>query len=749
MTYAILGTKNKQCNKPVENESSKQNSDINNSNHKIKFSRSYNKFHEQNFLNDLARVNWNAVYNCSDVNKSAEVFDKLFLKVINKHAPLKKRRVRKNCSPWITEEVIKMMRKRDKLKQTAIKSNKDKHCWEQFRKVKNETNKLIKDKKKEFLKKGFDANKNNIKKNWETIRNVIPSKSKDSKISMIKSDNGPLTKPKDKANELNNFFANIGPQLANNIHSNNFCNYDENDTSDSDHQFVFKNVNCDYVHSQFVKLSDDKATGLDNIPAKLLKVAAPIITPVITHIINHSFTSCTFPTCWKKAKVIPIFKAGDPSEPGNYRPISILVVISKIIERAVFDQLYNYLNDNNMININQSGFRPSYSTGSALINVTEDWYNEIDKGNLIGVCMIDLKKAFDTVNHDIFLQKLKMYKIGKPCIKWFNSYLSGRTQCTAIEGTLSSFSKITCGIPQGSIIGPLAFLIYINDLPNCMSHCKVNMFADDTGMYYASNSIDDIVKCMNYDLNNGNNWLQSNKLTVNADKCEFMLIGSRQRLANIKESDNLKININGVDIKRVHECKHLGVIIDDNLTWNQQIDNIRKKCLKGMFMLKQCKSNHIPKNLLTTVYNAIVVPHLDYCNIVWANCGSTVSRKLQVIQNRAARIICGAKWDTPSIQVLSQLNWNTLATRQNNSMLTQIYKILHSLAPPYLNEIFKHVEHKYNFRQSKYNVNIPKPRTEYKKRSLAYRGAIEWNKIAGDLQSSNSLYTFKNKIKGS
>jgi len=321
-------------------------------------------------------------------------------------------------------------------------------------------------------------------------------------------------------------------------------------------------------------------------------VAAPIITPIITYLINHSFTTCTFPTCWKRAKVVPVFKTGDPSDPSNYRPISILVVISKIIERAVFDQLYKYLNVSNQININQSGFLPSHSTCSALINITENWYSEIDNGKMIGLCMLDLKKAFDTVNHSILLKKLKMYKIGKYCIKWFDSYLSGRTQCTSVNGTLSDFNDIVCGIPQGSIDGPLAFLIYINDLPNYVSHCKVNMYADDTVIYYASNSPDDIMKCINKDLNIINNWLQSNKLSLNTDKTEFMLIGSRQRLNSVKESvDKISISINGVDIKKVHECKHLGVIIDDKLTWNQQIENVRKKCLKGMFMLKQCRAN--------------------------------------------------------------------------------------------------------------------------------------------------------------
>ena len=198
--------------------------------------------------------------------------------------------------------------------------------------------------------------------------------------------------------------------------------------------------------------------------------------------INHSFTTCTFPDIWKTARVTPIFKAGDPADPGNYRPISILPVISKVIERAVFDQLYKYLNDNNLIHVNQSGFRPSFSTSTALVNISEDWYDEIDKGNIVGLCMLDFKKAFDTVNHNILLDKLKLYGVSKYVINWFQSYLTNRTQYTCIDGISSSLHGIQCGVPQGSIDGPLAFLIYINDLPKCVSHCKVSMYADDTAL---------------------------------------------------------------------------------------------------------------------------------------------------------------------------------------------------------------------------------------------------------------------------
>ena len=225
------------------------------------------------------------------------------------------------------------------------------------------------------------------------------------------------------------------------------------------------------------------------------------------------------------------------------------------------------------------------------------------------------------------------------------------------------------------------------------------------------------MNCINEDLNIISNWLQSNKLSLNADKSEFMFIGSRQRLQSVKDDiHNVTVTINGTNIKQVNECKHLGVIIDNTLSWNQQIDQVRKKSLKGMFMLKKCKSNFISKDILNMVYNAIVLPHLEYCNVVWGNCGISIAKRLQIIQTRAARIICGAPWDTSSTIVLDQLNWKPLSHRHQYNVSIWIYKILNNLVPPYLSTISSFSNNKYNFRQSKDNVLIPQPKTNFKKR---------------------------------
>ena len=280
----------------------------NKKNHNCKTSRSYRSFNEQIFLQDLAQTNWNPVLNTGDVDLPAELFEKMFLDIIDKHVPFKKR-THKKTSPWMTNEFLNMMREQDKLKVTATKSGNDHSCWENYRKARNNTNKFIKVKKKEFLNQGFTKHNNNIKKTQEHLRHAVPSRNKDTKIPLINTDNGPVTKPKDKANELNKFFSEIGLNLANRIDENDFCDYKKINNNKAP-TFNLVHVDYDNVFNQLTKLSNDKATSLDNIPYKLLKLAAPVITPIITHLINHSFTTCKFPSCWKRARVIPVFKAG-------------------------------------------------------------------------------------------------------------------------------------------------------------------------------------------------------------------------------------------------------------------------------------------------------------------------------------------------------------------------------------------------------------------------------------------------------
>ena len=321
------------------------------------------------------------------------------------------------------------------------------------------------------------------------------------------------------------------------------------------------------------KLSPHKATGLDNISCRLLKEAAPIISDSLTVIINKSIDTGFFPSKWKIAKVFSLYKAENRTDPQNYRPISVLPAISKICERVVYDQLYAYLNENDLLTKYQSGFRPLHSTVTALLDITNEWYFNIDKGMTNMAVFLDLAKAFDTVSHTVLLRKLELYGIVGTTIDWFSSYLSNRQQQCIVEGSLSTPQTVTCGVPQGSILGPLLFLIYINYLPQCLIHTKPHMYADDTILSAASTSTIELQLELNQDLLNIKEWLLANKFSLNVTKSEYMHFGTNFRLSNLGKI--FSIVIGDKQIKRVETTKYLGIHLDENLKWNEHINKLR------------------------------------------------------------------------------------------------------------------------------------------------------------------------------
>ena len=266
---------------------------------------------------------------------------------------------------------------------------------------------------------------------------------------------------------------------------------------------------------------------MDGISAKVLKIAAPVITPSLALIFNQSISISIFPSDWKIARVTPIFKTGAKQDMENYRPISVISIVSKIMEKLIYNQLYDYLINSNILSNSQHGVRPCHSTTTALLDITNRWYQSMDVR--YGVVFLDLKKAFDTVDHDILLQN----GINGLALNWLKSYLSHRIQYCQVDGHLSNPLTVTTGIPQGSGLGPLLFLIYINDFPKCLRHTKPDMFADDTQITTSNSDISVILENLNADLLNVSTWMSANKLTLNNNKAEFMVIGSNRRLAKL------------------------------------------------------------------------------------------------------------------------------------------------------------------------------------------------------------------------
>ena len=490
-------------------------------------------------------------------------------------------------------------------------------------------------------------------------------------------------------------------------------------------------------------MSNKKSTGVDNISMLMIKMAIPTIVPSLTSIFNRSLSEQVFPTNWKRSKIIPIHKSGDKNSPNNYRPISILPSVSKILEKLVQVQLSDYLKCYSILSEAQSGFRKSHSTISTLIKVTDDWLAAMDQGLYTGAVFIDLRKAFDTVDPYIMLKKLSNIGVPADCLQWFTSYLTDRRICTLFNSSTSAESNIEYGVPQGSILGPLLFIIYIDDIVKHLNHCSVHLYADDTVIYFSHKNISTIESVLNSELQGIFTWLCNSKLSLNCDKTVSMLFGSHKMLTKCSQ---LSLQVQGKNIRHVESMKYLGMLLDPNLKWNLHIDQMCTRISKLIRLLSRLRHTINLANL-KIVYNALILPIFDYGDIIYGTASFKYTALLQKLQNRACRIILGVSpySHTPVRELHARLGWKSLESRRCCHLNTMVFKALNDLAPPYLKGCFQFCQRNYSLR-SNGNLSLPKPRSDYCKRKFSYRGSMQFNNLPPHLKIPCSLSSFINKM---
>ena len=475
--------------------------------------RNFRSFNRDKFRSDVASQDWDHINNSSNPNDMWNEWKESFLAIVNKHAPLRTTRVRARGSPWITSELKKQMHDRDILKLRAIRS-KNPNDWVHFKRQRNKVNSATRLAKQVYYQNMLNEHKGDSRKTWQIINELSSRNFVETSVKQLNVNEQSVTAPAEIAHEFNRYFATIGPKLASDIPSsdgNSYLNY----LTSTDKEFQFRPTSTNEVFSLLNKLKKSKAVGLDKISSRLIRECADLICKPLCYIFNQSLNVGMFPDDWKCARVTPLFKQGERDDLNKYRPISVIPVIAKVFERIVYNQLYAYLTKHNVICKCQSGFRSIHSTITALLGATDTWAYNIDRGKINAVVFLDLKKAFDTVNHEILLSKLNNYGIHGISYNWFKSYLDNRTQKCSINGSLSKTCSLSCGVPQGTILGPLLFLLYINDLPNCLTNCVPWMYADDTHLTYAGDNTGDIESSLNHDLENVKKWLIANKLTLN------------------------------------------------------------------------------------------------------------------------------------------------------------------------------------------------------------------------------------------
>ena len=509
--------------------------------------------------------------------------------------------------------------------------------------------------------------------------------------------------------------------------------------------FKIPPITTQQISSFIQNLDSSKATGLDGIGPRLLKIIQNIISPSIAALINKSLTSGIFPNQLKITKVFPVFKNGSKSDLSNYRPISILPTISKIFEKHVNKHLMGYLNKYNLIHECQSGFRQKHSCQTALVKLIDQWMACIDNGDIVGTLFIDFRKAFDMVDHTLLIQKLSLYKLTSTTLDWFTSYLNCRLQTIVNGQSRSSFSQLQSGVPQGSILGPTLLLLFINDLPLFMNHCSTDIFAEDTTFHINGKTNKEIETKLQCDSLEAHAWSKSNKLPINYDKTTSMTIGSRQRLHN---NQTLEINIANNPIVSVNKQKLLGVVIDEHLLWTPHIDYLCSTISSRISLLKHI-ANYVPVKVQKIYYQGYILPLLDYGSNTWGTTYKVNIDRLIKLKKHAAHIL-KADYTMPSTMMFKELDWTSVSSRCNYNKAVLTYKALNQLTPPYISDLLKPVSQTCT-RQIRSSENgslaVPRSRTALYDKSVTCSASKLWNTLPCAIKSAPSLSSFKKCVK--
>ena len=611
----------------------------------------------------------------------------------------------------------------------------------QYTRYKNILTNVLRQAKKHYYSTQFEINKNNIKKTWTIINETLNRNNKTQKVTEIRCNSNTIIEdPQTIAETFNSYFSQIGQKLAENIPTNErrFHDFLSNQNS---HSLFFVPTNQEEITDIVNNLKPKKSSGYDGIDNCLLKSIIQSIVNPLVHIFNLSLTTGLVPNGLKIAKVIPIFKKGDVLETNNYRPISLLPSLSKILERIVFIRVTAFLNKHKIISDSQFGFRANHNTTHAILTCLDKIAHSIDQRLHTIAIFLDFSKAFDTINHDILLYKLSHYGVRGKALEWFKNYLSNRKQFVDLNNHKSSLLSINCGVPQGSILGPLLFIIYINDFCKSSNILSYILFADDSNLFFSHSKPDVLLSTINKELKCIVEWIKANKLSLNIAKTNFMLFSN-----SLKDLPG-DILLDETPLVRVSSIKFLGLSIDDKLNWKTHVHNICKIISRNVGIISKLKY-FFPRKTLLILYFSLILPYLNYGIMAWGNASKYLLDKISVLQNKVIKII----YNVPIRAHSSHFYYESKILKFADLFLFQtgqfMYKLSKNELPHAFTNLFtqNNLIHSYPTRQSN-QYHLPRTRTLLAQKTVFFYGPKFWNSLSNDIINSPNLNCFKRKLK--
>ena len=690
-----------------------------------------------NFKNDVGNHNWADIIEMNDSNLIWSTIEERLNTIADRYFPIKTLKKKNDCDKWLTKELVELMNDRDKWLLKASKSG-DANDKEEAHKMRNYVNRKLKKAKKEYFKNKIEINIKDSKKLWSFINDLMPNKKNSNRIQILDDSNTPFNL-NEMPDIINTFFNQVGKN---------------NPTEPSfpigpipEQNFNLQTVTVNQVTELIEKINTNKSSSIKNLPSKLLKEGFLMIPNILTFLFNKIIINSTIPDNWKKATIIPIKKTTNCTSPSDLRPISLLPLPSKLLEKLIYNQVIKHLIQNKYLDPNQFGFQKNKSTITTLTEFTDDIYTAIENNNLTASIFIDFTKAFDRINHKILLEKLKFFAFSDPTLKFFENYLSNRTQITLVNNHFSSPLQITHGVPQGSNLGPLLFLLYVNDINLAIKNTNFKLFADDTTIYTSDTNIDNIINKLNIDLESINQWCVFNNMMINKKKTKLMIFGRNNKIKKCKKINEIKID--NTSVQQVTQYKYLGITLDEKLNFNTHINTMIRNVSHKMYLLKRTNIYLTEKSSLM-VYKSFILPLLEYGNILYMKSCNKLLDKLQRMQNQCLKVCLNQDIRSSTAEIHKKANLNYLNERRQKQLIKTMYS--RSKNPKYLDPNDYEVKTRSNTVSKLY---VPKFKNSQAKKSILFHGSVSWNDLPYDLKKIEfkNLFSFKidnlykNKIK--